>query len=377
MACNSTKKGYVITGIIEDAGNGIAILSTSIDNEVKSVDTVAMIDDQFTFEGEMPDVRHASITIIPEGKERASISFIIENSSIKVSARWSDVVGESIYRRFRNAAVIGSRNNDFVDTMNHIPLEVRERPEHEEFVRRYNEAVTLYAEGRIDEYYLIRTDIQPLEDHYRTIATREQITMLKANKDIPAAAYYLTILKTFMSMREIEDVFNALNKHVRQSEMACGIRRYIENSRRIQPGQPAPDFTLTQPDGTSLSLSDLQGKIVILDFWASWCQPCRRSFPMMMNFYNKYKDKQVEILGISTDSNPEVWKKAIVDEGITWPQVIDESLTEKHSRNVASLYAVPHLPLLVLVDQQGVIAAYGMDKHDLEALVSELLEDSF
>ena len=123
-----------------------------------------------------------------------------------------------------------------------------------------------------------------------------------------------------------------------------------------------------------MSLVDLRGQVVLLDFWASWCGPCRVSFPWMREFYQKYHDKGVEILGISVDDDKNAWEKALEAEKLPWLHVRDE----KHSggeRTVSALYDVEGIPHFVLIDQEGRLVASGyFVREKLEALVDELLD---
>lgn len=88
-------------------------------------------------------------------------------------------------------------------------------------------------------------------------------------------------------------------------------------------GQTAPNFTLNTPEGNPLSLADIKGKVKIIDFWASWCNPCRQANPEVVEIYKEYHPKGLEILGVSLDNNQEAWVKAIEDDGLTWNHVSD------------------------------------------------------
>ncbi len=132
----------------------------------------------------------------------------------------------------------------------------------------------------------------------------------------------------------------------------------------------APDFTQAQPDGTPLSLSELRGKLVLVDFWASWCGPCRVENPNVVKLYERFKDRGFEILGVSLDSNREAWLKAIADDGLTWRHVSDL----KYWQNaVAVQYGVRSIPHTVLVGPDGVILAKNLRGAALEAKVAEIL----
>lgn len=150
---------------------------------------------------------------------------------------------------------------------------------------------------------------------------------------------------------------------------AKGVESQIASSRSFIIGAEAPDFTQKTPEGEDLSLSDLKGKIVLVDFWASWCGPCRRENPNVVKMYEKYKDQGFEILGVSLDSNKDRWLQAIKKDGLTWPQVGD---LKGWQNAAAQMYSVRSIPSTVLVDAEGNILARNLRGAALEAKLGEL-----
>ncbi len=142
--------------------------------------------------------------------------------------------------------------------------------------------------------------------------------------------------------------------------------------QRIEPGRSAPEFTLARRDGSLVSLADYRGKVVVLDFWASWCSPCRASFPWVREFYEEYREKGVEIIGVSIDENKASWEKALDEERLPWPQVIDE--IEKGRSRVGGLYHVLAVPMFVVVDKEGkIVVRAHMEKKELSTVVEKVL----
>jgi len=135
-------------------------------------------------------------------------------------------------------------------------------------------------------------------------------------------------------------------------------------------GQPAPEILLPSPDGSQIALSSFRGKIVLIDFWASWCGPCRKEMPNVVKAYAKFKDKGFEIFGVSLDQDRDRWVEAIAKDGITWPQVSDLKYWESAP---ARLYNVQSIPYTVLLDKEGKILDKNLRGDALEKRLDELL----
>ncbi len=135
-------------------------------------------------------------------------------------------------------------------------------------------------------------------------------------------------------------------------------------------GQMAPDINLPSPDGTPIALSSLKGKVVLIDFWASWCGPCRKEMPNVVKAYAKFKSKGFEIYGVSLDKEKDRWVEAIAKDGITWPQVSD---LLQWSSSVVGLYNIQGIPYTVLIDKEGKILAKNLRGEELDKKLTEVL----
>ena len=122
----------------------------------------------------------------------------------------------------------------------------------------------------------------------------------------------------------------------------------------MKPGTAAPDFALATPDGKTVKLSDMRGKYVVLDFWASWCPDCRKEAPAVVELYKKYSDKGIAFVGVSMDTNVEAWRAACEKYGITYPQVSE--LKKFHDTDISKAYGVKWIPSIVVIDQDGKVA---------------------
>lgn len=154
--------------------------------------------------------------------------------------------------------------------------------------------------------------------------------------------------------------------------LAATLAKKIKKASRLAIGSKAPDFTQETPEGEALSLSDLRGKYVLIDFWASWCGPCRRENPNVVRLYNEYQEAGFTILGVSLDKTRDRWLKAIETDGLTWHHVSDL----KGWRNaVAQDYEIRSIPRTILVDPEGVIIGKNLRGGSLENKLREIFGD--
>lgn len=152
---------------------------------------------------------------------------------------------------------------------------------------------------------------------------------------------------------------------VQQTEMM------VSRTQAIKVGAEAPELILPMPNDKDLALSSLRGKVVLIDFWASWCGPCRKEIPNVKRAYEKYKNKGFEILGVSLDKDRDAWLGAISKEGLTWPQVSDLKFWQSEA---CQIYAVQSIPYTVLVDKEGKIIATDLRGAELDKKLAEVLK---
>jgi len=140
---------------------------------------------------------------------------------------------------------------------------------------------------------------------------------------------------------------------------------------QVKVGQAAPEISLPDSKDSIINLSSLKGKVVLLDFWASWCRPCRIAIPSVVRLYDKYKSKGLEVYGVSIDEKKGAWLKAVKQDSITYLQVNDKA---GWYAKVTLVYGVNEIPATFLIDKKGEIVAINLEGKNLEDKITELLE---
>jgi peroxiredoxin len=146
---------------------------------------------------------------------------------------------------------------------------------------------------------------------------------------------------------------------------------YVDKMKKLNIGSLAPEIKLNSPEGKEIALSSLRGKIVLVDFWASWCGPCRKENPNVRKIYADYHSKGFEVFSVSLDKDKSAWTKAIADDKLTWTHVSDLGYWQS---SVVPLYDIKGIPMTVLLDKEGKIVAKNLRGEQLAAKVAELLK---
>jgi peroxiredoxin len=212
-----------------------------------------------------------------------------------------------------------------------------------------------------------------IETQMETLYETVEATQLKFLDENPAsyvAPFVAQSLHYQKEAKEIEELLAKLDPMLDATTLVASMKKRVEVLKSVAVGKTAPDFTQNDPEGNPISLSSLKGSYLLIDFWASWCGPCRRENPNIVRAYEKYHDKGFEILGVSLDNSRENWLRAIEDDKLTWYHVSDLGYW---SNQAAALYGISSIPSSLLLDPEGVIIAKNLKGKDLHEELEKLL----
>lgn len=352
VACNGNKTGYVISGTVEGGNDGETVyLQEATGRNLVKLDSAVIAKGTFTFKGTQDSAVNRYITYDAGNQgEPILLDFFLENGTINVT------LGEDV------STASGTANND-------VYQELKTQ------IEGINQKMDAVFESMADSTL---TDEQKeakqkegmlLEEEYDR-AMKEGI---QKNITNPVGIYLFKRNFYNNSTAENEALLQQIPAEFQNDEVIVKIKELTEKQKKTAVGTKFIDFEMQTPEGKTVKLSDYvgKGKVVLVDFWASWCGPCRREMPNLVDTYAKYKGKNFEIVGVSLDQDGAAWKAALEKLNMTWPQMSDLKYWQSEG---AQLYAVNSIPHTVLIDGDGTIIARGLHGEELQSKVAEALK---
>lgn len=199
--------------------------------------------------------------------------------------------------------------------------------------------------------------------------TQEAVAFAKKNKNL-AGFYAISTLDPDVAESEIIAYAEEIKDDFTDNRYVSQFKEEAKKLKVLAIGQPAPGFESFTPNNKSVSLSDFKGKYTLIDFWASWCAPCRQENPNIVKQYQVFKDKNFTVLGVSLDNNPGSWLRAIQDDKLEWTQVSD---LQAWSSELVGMYRIKSIPTSYLIDPHGIIIAKNLRGKAFEEFLNKTL----
>ena len=344
--------GYEISGTIRGVKDGLALLSY-VANQSVQVDSSDIKGGHFVFRGKFGQPQEVQVSFANDSYS-GGITFFADNNDITVDADTSMLGLPSVK---------GSPLQSDYEAYKKMTAALDAK------VAQLNETGrNLYISGALTEQ--IKDSLFKVNDQFES----ERAGLIsKFIQQHPASAVGAWAIGKGLLFDPkpavLEPLFNALDKKVQSGLYGKIISDALVAAKATSIGQPAMDFTQPDVNGKAVSLSSFKGKYVLIDFWASWCGPCRAENPNVVHSYNEYKSKGFEILGVSLDENKSDWLKAIAKDNLAWTQVSD---LKGWSNAASQAYGIKGIPFNLLLDKNGVIVAKNLRGEALTKKLKEL-----
>jgi peroxiredoxin len=336
---STTPSTYLIKGHGKGIRNGDVLYLAYRTNDKLALDSTIAQDQQFTFRGTVSAPINATLyrNENPHFSDfvHESLAIYLEPGTININSRDT----------LTNAVIGGTLNNNTLQLLQNKLARIKQKnqqlkdPEFFTAAEKQDTALVNYTKRELLENFheRVRLELDFVKEHPKSFVSLEVLTrnsrINKFTEDIAAAYEMLAI-------------------DLKNTPQGNTISENIKRGRRVVTGMEAKDFTLPDKDGQQVRLSSLKGQYVLLDFWASWCLPCRQEHPNLIKAYEQYRAKGFTIVSVSLDKNKSDWLDAITQDQLVWPQVSD---LKGSNGEVANLYGITSIPSNVLIDPKGVI----------------------
>lgn len=369
---NSKSENFQVKGKLSNSSGEIVTLVNVNSSQPKTIDSVKVDENgEFVFTNKVPEKGFYSIrisssnftTIITDSTEKIVLEGNARN--LTDSSRASGSPDSELFHRFNEDTRKKFRKMELVrmkqDSIRRVFETYMNTTKDSVILDAFSKSLEPMFNSYSEEYRKQADEVTAyikkfIDENTSSFVALAAIQMLSPDKDI----------KYFMK------VSDALTLKYPGIETLKGFKAYVDKEKKLAQGMPAPEIIMNGQDGIPRSLSSMKGKVVIVDFWASWCKPCRAENPFVVSVYHKYKDKGLDIFSVSLDQDKAAWLKAVESDKLSWKNhVCDFKMWQSP---VVELYGFSGIPFAVLLGREGNIAGKNLRGPALEEKVKELLE---
>ena len=352
LAACQEKAGYTIKGTAEGAADGDTVyLQDRTEDGFVALDSTVVKNGTFEFTGTPDSVAAVRYVTYMKGDNHMAAMLFVEPGTVTVNMN-----PEASH-------VSGTVNNDalqgFMDEFQSINKEMK----------------SVYEKMTTDSTLTVaqKDSLAKVLDEKEEVGSRRVLEIISNNLDKAAGVELLCMFGSSFEVADVQPLLAKVPAPLASKPDFVRLKEYVETVAKTSEGQKYIDFALDTPEGKEVRLSDYvsKNKYTLVDFWASWCGPCRMEMPNVVAAYAKYKAKGFGVVGVSLDSNLESWKKGIADLKITWPQMSDLKGWQSEG---AKLYGVRSIPSTVLIAQDGTIVARNLRGEEMDAKLAELFK---
>jgi peroxiredoxin len=368
LSCSKVKKGeFMISGEAKGLPNG-KMIYLKTQNEVGlvlSVDSTKVKDGKFELKGK---VKEPSMFALYIKDIQQPVPFIMESGAIEIK-----VDKDSIWK----SKISGTESNDSFQEFNDKTNAINKRlvdyqnKNIQKLMEAQQKKDNITIESLKSGYVKIQKEVDEYMNQYPDQNPNSYISLLLVERLFNSQDFeYKKVKKTFENLNE--ELQNT-TKGRAITEKLKAIEKNMKNPaavEKLKSLKMAPEFSAKSPSGTTISLKESLGKVTIIDFWASWCGPCRKENPNVVALYNQFHSKGLNIIGVSLDDDATKWKDAIAKDKLTWNHV---SNLKGFEDPIAIQYEIQQIPTTFILDSKGNIVAKDLRGDELKAKVEELL----
>ncbi|MEO5947706.1 MAG: TlpA disulfide reductase family protein [Chitinophagaceae bacterium] len=343
---------YEIKGEIKGLKNDTLYLNIMSANTAKLEKTlIAASNDKFSYKGQADKPVMVWAQTTAKRGDNGNFTFFIEEGKIKIDGSNDDLT---------HVQVIGTPNNNDYSYVNSRMNSYYDKIKiHQKKLKEVGDSSTAAYKAEFKQIAFLYDSIYIFQNEY-----------VANHPNSLASGMLLMLIADKMPVQKLEEYYLNLGENVKKLSILSKMPVKIEGKKRSVIGSPAPDFIMKDVNGKNITLSDYRGRYVLLDFWASWCVPCRQDNPNVKAAYEKFKDKNFTIIGVSVDENGESWKKAIEKDQLPWIHISDL----QKPNPVAILYGVQPIPDNFLISPEGKIIERGLHGNEVEKVLAGYLK---